>query len=101
MTTPLEISTGRTAEGRWRLTAVGEIDLSNADGFRTQLAAAVRPDARLVVDLTGVDYLDSAALAALFLHAEQIEVHIAPMNEYLLKVCGLTQLTEVHVVRPE
>ncbi|WP_035857315.1 STAS domain-containing protein [Cryptosporangium arvum] len=102
MTAPLRITTGVTEDGRARLTATGEIDLSNAADFRDRLAAEVTPDgSRLLVDLTGVDYLDSAALAALFVHADRIEVHIAPLNEYLLTVCGLTQLTDVHVIRPE
>lgn len=101
MTVPLEITTDVTTDGRARLTATGEIDLSNVADFRDQLAAAVTPRGRLLVDLTRVDYLDSAALAALFVHADRIEVHIAPLNEYLLTVCGLTQLTDVHVVRPE
>lgn len=101
MTVPLHITTGLTADGRPRLTVTGEIDLSNADEFRERLAAAVAPEGRLLVDLTRVDYLDSAGLAALFVHAERIEVHIAPLNEYLLTVCGLTQLTEVRVIRTE
>ncbi|SHM24053.1 STAS domain-containing protein [Cryptosporangium aurantiacum] len=98
MSTPLHIATGQSADGRWQLTATGEIDLSNAAMFRDQLAAAVHPGPRLIVDLTGVEYLDSAALAALFTHADRIEVLIAPLNEYLLTVCGLTQLTEVRVI---
>ena len=101
MTAPLHITTGVTADGRTHLTAAGEIDLSNAADFRDRLTAAVTPDARLLVDLTRVDYLDSAALAALFVHADRIEVHIAPLNEYLLTVCGLTQLTDVRVIRAE
>ena len=101
MTAPLDITTGLTADGRPLLTAIGEIDLSNATAFRARLAAAVTPDQRVVVDLTGVNYLDSAGLAALFVHADRIEVLIAPLNEYLLTVCGLTQLTEVRVIRPE
>lgn len=102
MTAPLSITTGVTEDGRTRLTATGEIDLSNATDFRDRLAAEVTPEGgRLLVDLTGVDYLDSAALAALFVHADRIEVHIAPLNEYLLTVCGLTQLTDVRVIRPE
>jgi len=101
MTAPLHITTGRTEEGRSHLTATGEIDLSNAAAFRDRLAAAVSTDGRLLVDLTRVDYLDSAGLAALFVHADRIEVHIAPLNEYLLTVCGLTQLTDVRVIRPD
>ncbi|MFG1923479.1 STAS domain-containing protein [Cryptosporangium sp. NPDC048952] len=101
MTVPLQMTSGVTEDGRARLTATGEIDLSNAADFRDRLAAEVSPKSKLLVDLTRVEYLDSAALAALFVHADSIEVHIAPLNEYLLTVCGLTQLADVRVVRPE
>jgi anti-sigma B factor antagonist len=98
MTTHLEITTGRTEDGTPLLTAVGEIDLTNAAEFRARLGDAVSPDARLLVDLTRVDYIDSAGLAALFAHAQQIAVHIAPLNEALLTFSGLDQLTTVHVI---
>jgi anti-sigma B factor antagonist len=98
MTTHLEITTGRTAGGAPHLTAVGEIDLTNAAQFTARLREAVSPEARLLVDLTRVDYIDSAGLAALFAHARQIEVHIAPLNEALLTFSGLDQLTTVQVI---
>jgi anti-sigma B factor antagonist len=100
MTTQLEITTGHTADGTPHLTAVGEIDLTNAAEFTARLHAAVSPDARLLVDLTRVEYIDSAGLAALFAHAQRIDVHISPMNEALLTFSGLDQLTTVHVVTP-
>jgi anti-sigma B factor antagonist len=46
-----------------------------------------------------VDYLDSAALAALFAHADDIDIHIAPLNESLFTICGLTDITNVQVIR--
>jgi anti-sigma B factor antagonist len=98
MTTALRITTGKTPEGTARLSAAGEIDLSNADQFRTALAEAVRSDRRLVVDLTEVDYLDSAALATLFAHADHIDVHISPLNEALFTFSGLGELTTIRVV---
>ena len=100
MTTELQLTADRTADGEPRLTAVGEIDLSNAEEFTRALAGAVGPAGRLVVDLTRVDYLDSAALAALFAQAGQIEIHIAALNESLFTVCGLAELTEVRVTPP-
>lgn len=45
----------------------GEIDLSNADSTLEALRAAVEPGAPgLVVDLTGLDYLDSAGVRIFF-----------------------------------
>jgi len=55
MTAMLQITTGRAPDGRPQLTAIGEIDLGNADELRRALADAVSPDQRLLVDLTRVD----------------------------------------------
>ena len=45
----------------------GEIDLSNADSIYSTLAHAGEPTAPgLIVDLSGVDYLDSAGVRLLF-----------------------------------
>lgn len=53
---------GRTAV----VTGVGEIDLTNADGLREALLAALDGDAAgLVADLTGTTFLDSAGVTAL------------------------------------
>jgi anti-sigma B factor antagonist len=101
MSTDLRISTAHAADGTAQLTAAGEIDLSNADEFARALAEAVSPLRRLLVDLTGVEYLDSAALATLFTHADDIAIRISPLNETLLTVCGLTDLTDVQVVTPD
>jgi anti-anti-sigma factor len=97
MSTPLTLSTGRTPAGEPTLTAVGEIDLSNADEFGSELAAAVRPGHRLVVDLTGVEYLDSAALACLFTHADAIRVTANPLLKTVLQVSGLADMTVVTI----
>lgn len=48
------------------LVVAGEIDRANADHFRAELEAAVRPDQALTVDLTSVTYLDSSGVAVLF-----------------------------------
>lgn len=98
MTTALQLTTGRTADGAPRLTAVGEIDISNAETFRAALAEEVDPPTRLLVDLTRVEYLDSAALATLFAFVDDIDIRISPLNETLLTISGLTALTTVEVV---
>ena len=43
MTTPLTLTTGRRPDGTAVLTAVGEIDMSNADDLAAALADADRP----------------------------------------------------------
>lgn len=43
----------------------GELDRTNADAIERRIAEAVRPAARLVVDLSGLRHLDSSGLALL------------------------------------
>jgi anti-sigma B factor antagonist len=96
MTTALTLTTGQDPDGAPILTAVGEIDMSNAETFASALGEAVPPVGRsLVVDLRRVEYLDSAGLAALFHHADRIEVVTGPLLAPLLTVSGLADLTTV------
>ncbi|MCZ7436911.1 STAS domain-containing protein [Micromonospora sp. WMMC241] len=96
MSTALKLSTSGGPDGTRVLTAVGEIDMSNAAAFGAALDDAVRPDGDpLVVDLTAVEYLDSAGLAVLFPHAERIALVAGPLLEPLLTISGLAELTTV------
>jgi anti-sigma B factor antagonist len=98
MTTPLTLSTGQRPDGTAVLTAVGEIDMSNAGQLRDALdQAGTGP---LVLDLTSCDYLDSAGLTVLFTHADHIELVAAPLLVPVLKISGLSELTEVRQAGP-
>lgn len=78
MTTPLTLTSGRRPDGTALLTAVGEIDLSNTEVLASALDGT---SGLLVLDLTGVEYLDSAGLSVLFPHADRIEAHRHPAPE--------------------
>ncbi|MEU4694021.1 STAS domain-containing protein [Actinoplanes sp. NPDC023714] len=97
MTTALQLTNGQRPDGVPVLAAAGEIDMSNADRFASALEAAVSGSdaALLLVDLTAVEYLDSAGLATLFRHADRIEVVTGPLLAPLLNVSGLAELTTV------
>ncbi|MBY8870686.1 STAS domain-containing protein [Micromonospora sp. PLK6-60] len=96
MTTALTLTTSSRPDGVRVLTAVGEIDMSNAASFATALGDAVTADgAPLVVDLTAVEYLDSAGLSVLFPHADRIALVASPLLEPLLTISGLADLTTV------
>ncbi|WBB76054.1 STAS domain-containing protein [Micromonospora sp. WMMD1128] len=96
MSTALKLTTSSGPDGARVLIAVGEIDLSNAASFAAALDDALRPDGKpLVVDLTEVEYLDSAGLAVLFPHAERIALVAGPLLEPLLTISGLADLTTV------
>jgi anti-sigma B factor antagonist len=95
MATSLELSTRRDADGGLVVTAVGEIDMSNADRFRDALGQAVSDDGRLVVDLTGVEYLDSAGVRVLFAFTPGLSLIAGPLLAPVLAISGLSDVTAV------
>ena len=109
MATPLELSTRRSPDGTPVVTAVGEIDMSNAGRFRDALSLAAAENSpaaaesspaaavggRFVVDLTGVEYLDSAGINALFAYSARIELIASPLLAPVLTVTGLSDITSV------
>lgn len=45
--------------------ATGEIDLSNSNQLRRTILAALKTDPKVIVDLSGVSYIDSSGIASL------------------------------------
>ena len=95
MATPLELSIRRDADGTSVVTAVGEIDMSNADRFRDALGQAAADGGPLVVDLTGVEYLDSAGVHALFAFTPGLALIASPLLAPVLTISGLSDVTSV------
>jgi anti-anti-sigma factor len=99
MPTSLTLDTVRCSEGKLTLTAAGEIDLSNVEAFDKALAAAAAEAARsgetLTVDLAAVEYLDSAAINALFTRADHIRLVANPLLMPVFKISGLSELITV------
>lgn len=95
MTTPLELATRPDDNGNTVLTAVGEIDMSNVAGFRDALSQAGTGGAGFIVDLTGVDYLDSAGLTALLPYANRIKIIATAILAPVLSVTGLDAVITV------
>ncbi|MFH9552993.1 STAS domain-containing protein [Streptomyces sp. NPDC017435] len=98
MSTQLTLTPGRTADGSTLLTVAGEIDMSNSASLADAIEGAPAP---LVVDLTDVEYLDSAGINVLFAHAERIELIAPPLLRPVLTVSGLTRLVTVRPPRPD
>ncbi|MBW5420378.1 STAS domain-containing protein [Streptomyces sp. BG9H] len=93
MTTPLTLTPGRRPDGSALLTAVGEIDMTNAEALCEALDATHGP---VVLDLTGVEYLDSAGLNVLFARADRVELVATALLAPVLSISGLADLTTVH-----
>jgi anti-anti-sigma factor len=104
MTALLTLDTVRSGDGKLVLIAVGEIDLSNIDAFdqalSTATAEAAGGDETLTVDLSGVEYLDSAAINALFSRADHIRVIAHRLLMTSLNVSGLSELVSVEAAPP-
>jgi anti-anti-sigma factor len=85
-------------DGTVVLIARGEIDLSNIVAFADALrdaSSAPGDGAAFTVDLSGVEYLDSGAINALFGHADRIRLIANPILMPVLTICGLTDVATV------
>lgn len=103
MSTPLTLDTVRRSDGKLVLIATGEIDLSNVDAFSQALANATSEAGRrgrIIVDLSGVEYLDSAAINALFARADYIRLIAHPVLMPSLTISGLSELVTVEPAPP-
>jgi anti-anti-sigma factor len=104
MSAPLTLDTARSHDGKLVLIAAGEIDLSNIDTFDQALTTASTEAAqsgeKLTVDLSAVEYLDSAAINALFTHAEHIHLIARPLLMPVFRISGLTELTTIETAPP-
>ncbi|OBG73570.1 anti-anti-sigma factor [Mycobacterium sp. E2462] len=104
MATTLTLDTARRNTGELVLVAAGEIDLSNIDAFNNALAsasaAAVGTGEPLVVDLSAVEYLDSAAINALFLRADHIQLIAHPLLMSTFTISGLSELVSISAAQP-
>ena len=87
------------------LGVAGDIDVATASGFRAALLEAVERSDRLVVDLSGVTFLDCAGLSALaavvrHMRATGGSLRLVGATGIVGRVIGLTRLDEVVVVEP-
>ena len=96
MSTPLTVRIDRASDGQLVLFASGEIDASNVADFAQALNAGTGGDTdTLTVDLSAVEYLDSAAINALAPHAESLQIIANPVLMRVLTVSGLAELAKI------
>ncbi|MDE0804934.1 MAG: STAS domain-containing protein [Acidimicrobiales bacterium] len=91
--------------GGWTvLTATGEIDVAAAPGLREKLVELIEDGTNeLVVDLEGVDFIDSTGLGVLVgavrrARAADGDVRLVCTNSRLLKVFDVTGLDDVFAI---
>ncbi|GAA4434148.1 STAS domain-containing protein [Actinokineospora soli] len=95
--TPLTVTRREGPDGTALLAVQGEIDMSNSATLTTALEAT---DGPVTVDLTAVDYLDSAGLAVLFTHSDRIAVIAGPLLGPVLTYSGLADVVAVRGIDP-
>jgi anti-anti-sigma factor len=83
-----------------------EVDLQTAPAVRDELMASLNRCAHLVVDATGVQFMDSSGVNALVRakeRADQLDgtVHVVATGRAVVRVLALTQLTGVLGVVPD
>jgi anti-sigma B factor antagonist len=93
--------TTRTESGATVLAADGEIDIHTAPGLRARLSELEQAGVQtIVVDLSGVDFLDSSALGTLVgankdLRANGGALKVVCARPSILRVFEITRLSEV------
>ena len=78
----------------------GEFDLSNASALREQLAAAIATEAdRIIIDMSGVTFMDSSGLAELVVARNNLApnriIEIRHLQPSVRKVFDLTGLSGI------
>jgi anti-sigma B factor antagonist len=67
------VTTAQIGADAFVVSAAGELDLASREALDRELAGALdRGCRRLIVDLTGVTFIDSAAMGALVLNAKRL-----------------------------
>ena len=86
-------------DGVWIASVRGEIDLSNADSTPATLLDVVDEDSDgLIVDLSGLDYLDSAGVRLLFRLGQAVSASggslraVVPKDAQIRRVLELAQV---------
>lgn len=100
MSDDLSTSVGEHHDGTAVLSVAGDIDMHTAATFAEAIRAAGQDRTRLLLDLTRVTYLDSAAIAVLFAHATgptELEIVVADnaVVDQLVRITGLDQVATV------
>lgn len=93
---PFSVST-QHVDSHMVISVTGEVDAHTADQVRAAIDAAITPGARLVVDLSGVSFLDSTGLgvfvtALKHLREQDGSLELVVTSPRVMKVFQLTGL---------
>jgi anti-sigma B factor antagonist len=102
----LEVSSGTPDQRSTTIRAVGDIDISSVAPLHAALELAAEPGSRVIVDLSGVEFIDSSGIAALVRAVESSrefgsEFRIDAVNPWIRKIFEIVGLTEHFGIPPE
>jgi anti-sigma B factor antagonist len=100
---PPELTVTPSSEGGVPVLAVvGELDMSNAAALKTAIASSGgEQSGRLVFDLSGLRFIDSAGIAVLLEAAERVDsVSVRDPAPAVRRVIEVTGLTDVLPLEP-
>jgi len=83
--------------------ATGEIDLSNSQGLRKTILAALKTYQKVLVDLSGVNYIDSSGIASLveglqFSKSNKKEFVLTKPSKQVKAIMELARLDKVFTI---
>ncbi len=93
----LSISVAEQGDGVFLVSLVGELEATSSDDLSRQLAAL--PRSRIVVDVSGLTFIDSSGLNALVAGARRLEASegalvVAGAPRYVARVFELVRIAE-------
>ena len=98
----MEFGVTVASRGRWEvLTVTGEIDMATAPRFRQQLLGVIGAGAQnVVIDISGVDFIDSTGLGVLMGGAKRVrsaggDIRLVMTGSRLADLIELTRLDRV------
>jgi anti-sigma B factor antagonist len=103
---PLELEHRQDSKGREVVAVRGEIDVATSPTLREQLYAIIDSGAKeLVVDLSGLGFIDSSGLGVLVAALKHMregdgELILAGLQQPALRVFEITDLTELFTIEP-
>ncbi len=87
---------GHDASGAPVVRLIGEIDISNADEIAAELDAVAREGSQLVIDLAGLEFMDSSGIAMLLRAAARVDtLELRNPSSTVRRIIECTGLTEI------
>ena len=90
--------------GRWYVRLYGEVDIYNADNFKSELYTLIEEKkADIVLDCTSLKYIDSTGLGVLVSTLKNVkeagkQILINNLKPYIAKIFLLTGLDKIFVI---